>query len=302
MEKRRSRLLVGLGSVAAVGVLLAAFLVVWLLPRGPETGEASTNQSTVAPVQSGVTSGSTGKSSGSFDTAYSQAGGPSMAPYQQAGTGGVVDQAHISVHGTGSISVKPDMATIQVGVQIQNSSLDSAQTEAATKMDAVMKQLKDQGIADKDISTSQYNVEPVMNYRDNQPPEVTGYRVTNIVSVKIRDLSKAGKMIDSLVSSGANSLYGVSFGFSDPSAVMKQAREQAMQDAKDKAQQLATLGGVGLGAPIVIEDGGSNVPMPPVPMAGAGMAADGKAMTASTAINPGEQEIRADVNVLYAIK
>lgn len=297
MDKRSNRLMVALGSIAAVGVLLAAFVVVWLVPRGPETGEASsTNPGSAAQAPAGGSIVSPNQGSAN-KTDYTQAGGPSMAPNYAA----VSDRAHITVRGTGSISAKPDMATIQVGVQIQNTSLDTAQTDAANKMDAIMKQLKDAGIADKDISTSQYNVEPVMNYRDNQPPEVTGYRVTNIVSVKVRDLTKAGKLIDSLVSSGANSLYGISFGFSDPSALMKQAREQAMQDAKDKAQQLATLGGVGLGAPIVIEDAGSNMPVAPVPMADAGMAA-GQSKMASTAITPGEQEIRADIAVTYAIK
>ena len=185
-----------------------------------------------------------------------------MAPDQQAASSPAV-QPRISVNGTGSISAKPDMATIQVGVQVQNTSLDAAQAEAATKMDAVMKQLKDAGIADKDITTSQYAVSPMMNYPQNGAPTVTGYQVTNIVSVNVRDLTKAGKLIDSLVASGANSVYGVSFGFSDPSALMKQARAAAMADAKDKAQQLATLGSVGLGAPIVIEDQGGN--MPPTP-------------------------------------
>jgi uncharacterized protein len=298
MDKRGNRLFVALGSIAAIGVLLAAFLVVWLMPRGPETGQASTtNPGSVAPAPAGGSISSSNQGSVN-KTDYSTAGGPSMAPNYAA----VTDQAHITVRGTGNVSAKPDMATIQVGVQVQNTSLATAQTDAASKMDAVMNQLKSAGIDQKDISTSQYSVEPVMNYRDNQPPEVTGYRVTNIVSVKVRDLTKAGTLIDSLVSSGANSLYGISFGFSDPSALMKQAREQAMKDAKDKAQQLASLGGVGLGAPIAIEDGGSNVPVPPVPMAAdAGMAA-GQSKVANTAITPGEQQVTVDLAVTYAIK
>lgn len=213
----------------------------------------------------------------------------------------ILEQAHISVRGSGVVSAKPDMVNLQVGVQIQNSSLDSAQSEAATKADAIMNQLKAAGIAEKDISTAQYNVEPVMNYRDNQPPEVTGFRVTNIMNVKIRDISKAGKLIDDLVKSGANSVYGLSFSFSDPTAVMKQAREQAMNDAKAKAQELASLGGVALGAPLVIEDAGANVP--PVIM-DQSMAAGAERSLAAGAppINPGQQEIRVDVTVTYAIK
>src|SRR5438874_884203 len=130
---------------------------------------------------------------------------------------------------------------------------------------------------------------------------VTGFRVTNIVNVKVRDTTKAGKLIDDLVASGANTVYGLSFSFSDPSALMKQAREQAMKDAQDKAAQLARLGNVTLGAPIMIQDGGSNTP-PPVVMASARDSMAAGAAAPPTAINPGQQEIREDVSVLYAIK
>src|SRR5919204_666647 len=129
-------------------------------------------------------------------------------------------------------------------------------------VDAAMKQLKAAGIDDKDISTAQFNVEPVMDYQPNTAPRVTGFRVTNIVNVKVRDTAKAGKLIDDLVGSGANMVYGLNFSFSDPSALMRQARERAMKDAQDKAQQLATLGNVTLGAPIMIQEGGSNTPPP----------------------------------------
>ncbi len=286
MNVLKNRLFVALGSIAAIGLLLAAFMVVWLVPRGPETGNA--NVQTKGNAQ---TSGPATKSANA--PSNSQVGAPSMAS--------ISDQAHISVQGTGSISAKPDLVNLQVGVQVQKDKLEDAQSEASSKMDAVMKQLKGAGVDDKDISTSQYNVEPVMNYNPNQPPTITGFRVTNILNVKLRDATKAGKLIDDLVSSGANTVYGVSFSFSDPSALMRQAREQAMTDAKSKADQLATLSGVTLGAPILIEDGGSNTPPPPVMMAGA---ADSKSMAgmAPTPINPGQQEIRVDVSVQYAIK
>jgi uncharacterized protein YggE len=212
----------------------------------------------------------------------------------------ISDQPRISVHGQGSVSAKPDLVNLQVGVQIQRDKLEAAQAEAITKMDAVMKQIKAADIEEKDISTSQYNVEPVMNYNNpNQPPEVIGFRVTNIVDVKVRDISRAGKLIDDLVGSGANTVQGLSFGFSDPSALTRQAREKAVADAHSKAEQLAKLSGVTLGAPILIEEG---VFSPPVPrmamMAKAEMSMGG----AATAISPGQQEVRVDINVHYAIK
>src|SRR5947209_4322748 len=281
MKTGSNRVLVALGSVAAVALLLGAFTVVWLLPRGPETGSANVAK----PDQSTSTS--------TTSSVSTQASAPSSAP--------ISEQAHIQVQGTGTISAKPDLVNLQVGVQIQKDKLEDAQSEAATKMDAATQQLKAAGIDDKDISTAQFNVEPVMDYQQNVPPRVTGFRVTNILNVKIHDISKAGKLIDSLVASGANTVYGLSFGFSDPSALMNQAREQAMKDAQDKASQLARLGNVTLGAPILIQDGGSNTPGPVVPFADTSA---GKAAGAvpPTAINPGQQEIRVDLSVMYAIK
>ena len=294
METRKNRMMVALSGAAAVLLLLGAFTVVWLMPRG-ESGSANVGSGpAIAPNVGSAPSGQTIKSdiapvaSGNF----SQSGAPSMAP--------ILEQPHISVRGNGIVSAKPDMVNLQVGVQIQNVSLDTAQAEAATKADAIVNQLKAAGIEEKDISTAQYNVEPVMNYRENQPPTVTGFRVTNIMNVKVRDITKAGKLIDDMVKSGANTIYGLSFSFSDPTAVMKQAREQAMNDAKAKAQELASLGGVALGAPIVIDDAGANVP--PVIMEQAMGRSMDSAVASAPPINPGQQEIRVDVTVIYAIK
>src|SRR3954447_12469136 len=254
MNAGKNRALVALGSVAAIALLLGAFMVVWLVARGPETGSAD-----VAKKSGTATKVETGSANAPANSSVSAPSGVAIS-----------EQAHIAVQGTGTISAKPDLVNLQVGVQIQKDKLEDAQSEAATKMDAAMNQLKSAGIDEKDISTAQFNVEPVMDYQPNAAPRVTGFRVTNILNVKIRDTSKAGKLIDSLVASGSNTIYGLSFGFSDPSALMRQAREQAIKDAQDKADQLAKLSNVSLGAPIMIQDGGSNVP-PPVVMKSAAM-------------------------------
>jgi uncharacterized protein YggE len=279
-----------LGTLGAIALLLGAFVVVWLMPREPGVGNAS-NQNTGSTTSS---SGSTTDMAPVAKPSLSQAGAPNMAA--------VMDQPHVSVNGTGIISAKPDMVELRIGVQIQNNSLDVAQTEAADKMNAAMAQLKSAGVDDKDISTAQYNVEPVMDYRDNQPPVLSGYRVTNILSVKLRDISKAGKMVDDLVKSGANSVYGLQFSFSDPTALIRQAREQAMSDAKSKADQLAAAGGVTLGTPIVINEGSASVPPVVMEAMPANDMAQGRASGAAPPINPGQQEIRVEVQVVYGIK
>ena len=303
MNSGRNRLIVALGTLGAVLLLLGAFTVVWLMPREPGIGNAggqsnppaNTNE---APVAIGGDADLQSKPGVSMDAASVAKG--NMAQTGVASAAPVLDQPHITVRGSGIVSAKPDIVNLQIGVQIQKDSLQDAQNEASTKINAAMQQLKSAGVEDKDISTAQYNVEPVMDHRDNEAPRVTGFRVTNILAVKIRAIGNAGKLIDSLVQSGANSVYGLSFGFSDPSALMKQAREAAMNDAKAKAGQLATLGGVTLGTPLVIDDGGANVP-PPVmeTMPAADM---GQRAGAAPAITPGQQEIRVEVQVVYSIK
>ena len=289
MNTSRNRIVMALGTLGAIALLLGAFVVVWLMPREPGVGNANEQNA----------GSTTSSSSSTTDTApvvksnLSQAGVPNMAA--------VMDQPHVSVNGTGIISAKPDMVELRIGVQIQNNSLAAAQTEAADKMNAAMAQLKSAGVDDKDISTAQYNVEPVMNYRDNQPPVLSGYRVTNILNVKLRDISKAGKIVDDLVKSGANSVYGLQFSFSDPTALIKQAREQAMSDAKSKADQLAKAGGITLGTPIVINEGSANVPPVVMERSMSGAAGDSMA-SAPPPINPGQQEIRVEVQVVYGIK
>ena len=286
MNAGKNKLVVLSSTIAGVALLLAAFLVVWLVPR--EAGV------TAAGGNGGVASlGSTGGTK--LGNVNAQEG-----KVEGTGTGmGVSDQPRISVRGSGAVSARPDMANLQVGVSIQNPSLEAAQSEAASKMDALVGNLKAAGIDEKDINTTQYNVEPVMDYRDGQAPTVTGFRVTNVVEVKIRELSKASKLIDDLVKSGANTIYGLNFGFSDPTAVMKQAREAAVKDAREKAEQLAGLNGVTLGSVLVVDDGGANVPPPVIEAKMANSTAQDAALPP---INPGQQEVRVEVSVVYGIK
>jgi uncharacterized protein YggE len=141
----------------------------------------------------------------------------------------------------------------------------------------------------------QYTVAPVMNQPQNGVPTLTGFRVTHILRAELTDVAGAGQVIDSLVQAGANRIYGVSFDFADPSALVRQARDAAMHDAQTKAEQLANLGGVTLGAPLVITEGVAPVPID-------GSAAPGVRGGVPTAIQPGQQEVRVQVSVVYAIK
>jgi uncharacterized protein YggE len=266
MDTERNRNVKTLGAMLGVVLLLIAFAALWLFPQaGSARVQGSTSSIGYAPASVPLT-----------------------------------EQPYISVRGMGIVSARPDMLTVQIGVIVENGSLADAQWDANTKINAAMKLLTEGGVADRDISTSRLAVEPLIVYENNKPPRQTGYRVTHILNVKLRDIAKSGKLIDSVVAIGVNKVQSLSFSFSDPTALLKQARDAAMNDAKAKAQQFATQGGVGLGLPILIQDAGANtLPNSSAPLFDAGKASN---TPPTTPINPGEQEVKVEVSVLYAMK
>jgi uncharacterized protein len=206
----------------------------------------------------------------------------------------------ISVSGQGSITVVPDLARVTLGIEVSNNSAAAAQQDAASKMDGIVSQLKQQGIQDKDIQTVRFDLSPDYDY-STRTPVLKGYKVTNLVVVTLRDISKVGSLLDAVVASGATRLQGISFSTSDPAAAGTQGREEAIKNARTKADQLAKLAGVSLGAPISIEE---TVSAPPTPMDIAPKIAAAPSMGAAvqTPINPGTQEITTIVHVVYGIK
>jgi uncharacterized protein YggE len=225
----------------------------------------------------------------------SSSGQTQAAPIVPDGSG---QSSGIVVTGEGSVTVKPDLAKVTLGVEVTNSSANGAQRDAASKMDAVMSQLKSQGIEDKDIQTVRFDLQPNYDY-STQPPVLKGYRATNLVVVTVRDVSKVGGLLDAVVSSGATRLQGISFSVSDPTAAGAQGREEAMKDARAKADQLAQLAGVSVGQPISIEETTS---APPTPVEIRPAAAPSLAAAPQTPISPGTQEIHTTVRVVYSIK
>ncbi len=226
-----------------------------------------------------------------------QAPGSQSAPIIQGGSGQVTG---ISVSGQGIITVVPDLARITLGVEATADSAAAAQQDAATKMDAVVAQLKAQGIPDKDIRTVRFDLSPDYDY-STRTPVLKGYKVTNLVVVTLREVSKVGSLLDAVVNSGATRLQGISFSTSDPSAASAQGREEALKNAQSKAEQLAKLAGVTLGAPISIEET-TSAPPTPVDIAQKAAAAPSASGAFQTPINPGSQEVTTTVHVVYSIR
>ena len=153
-------------------------------------------------------------------------------------------QEGIWVNGHGEVNAAPDIAILQLGVSAQRASVAEAQAEAATSMDKVMAALKEGGVADKDIQTQYFSIQQVTRWdQDKQQEIVVGYRVSNMVMAKIRDIAKTGSIIDAVAEAGGDftRIDNISFSIDDPSAYRIEARDKAVADARAKGEQLANL-------------------------------------------------------------
>jgi uncharacterized protein YggE len=176
--------------------------------------------------------------------------------------------------------------------------LPDAQAEAATSMGKIMTALKSEGVAEKDIQTQYFSIQQVTRWdKDRQEEIVIGYRVTNMVMAKIREINKTGSIVDSVVEAGGDftRIDGISFSIDDPSEYRTEARNKAMTDAKTKAEQLANLSGVRLGKPTYISESISYPIYSQPPRLAEG------AVAPTTPISPGEMMVSIDIQVVYAI-
>jgi uncharacterized protein YggE len=204
----------------------------------------------------------------------------------------------IWVTGVGKTNVTPDMAVLSLGIEAQAMTVAEAQQQAAQAMDAVMGVLDSHSVDEKDIQTQQYSIQPVREWHDDQYA-LLGYRVTNTVKVKVRNIDDTGSIIDGVAAAGGDYtiVNSISFTVDEPENYYEQMREEAMADAKDRAEQLADLGGVKLGKPIYIAESSSYNP----PIVYLDYKSAEGAVVPTTSISPGETELQLTVQVVYSI-
>jgi len=161
----------------------------------------------------------------------------------------------IQVTGNGSAFGNPDVAILNLGISAEKPEVREAREEAATAMQKVLDSLKDNGVAEKDIQTQHFSIQPQYDYIDNRQV-LRGYLVTNIVSTKVRDIETIGEVIDDAVDAGGDLIrvQSIIFTIDDPKELQNLARVEAMKDANAKAQTLAEQGGVKVGKPISISE------------------------------------------------
>ncbi len=209
-------------------------------------------------------------------------------------------QTGIWVNGVGEVTATPDLATLMLGVEAQANTVAEAQSQAQEAMDKVMAALKAQGIAEKDIQTAYFNISKVTSWDDEKRTEnVTGYRVSNTVTVKIREIAKAGDIIDAVATAGGDltRINGINFSLENDTAAMQQAREKAMADAKAKAQQIAALSEVKLGKVTYVTENSYS----PYVYRSAGGYSEAMDVAVKTPVSAGELTVSVNVQVAYAI-
>lgn len=205
----------------------------------------------------------------------------------------------ITTSGEGEVHATPDEAMLSAGVVSEARTAAAALADNAKAMNAVFATLRNAGVPEKSIQTSGFNVSPqyATDKDGTQTQRITSYQVSNTVNVTVDDLKKVGPTLDALVTSGANSIGGVSFDIKNPKAAMAQARALAVADAIERAQTLAKAAGVTLGPITSISESGGYEPPHPLYRVMAAAAAP-----MQTPIAAGEQSVTANVSITWEIR
>lgn len=234
---------------------------------------------------------------------------PLSANAQSLSSGPVVAAGNtlLSISAEGKSARMPDLAVFTAGVTTQGKTAGEALTENAQRMTAVIAALKKAGIAERDIQTSNLSVNPVYGQPkrlpdgsyEQQDPVIIGYQAANQVSVRQRKLDQYGKVIDTLVAAGANQVNGPAFQIDNPGTAMDEARIEAMQKAKARAELYAKAAGLRVVRILSISENGGWAPPPQPPML---FARADKAMAQSASpVAAGELEMTVTVNVSYEL-
>jgi uncharacterized protein YggE len=203
----------------------------------------------------------------------------------------------ISVTGTGTANLAPDIVLITLGVQTQGPDIAEAVQENNRRAGEAMAAIREAGVADGDMSTANFSVSTQQQYDDQgNPTDQVSYWVDNSVNVTLRDLSKLGDLLQSALSHGANSVQSVTYSVEDPTEALDSARVQALEDARSQADQLAGAAGVELGQVITVGEPG--VVAYPVEYA----PAFGKGGGGGVPTSPGTLEFTVQLSVVYAIR
>lgn len=202
----------------------------------------------------------------------------------------------LTVTGNGKVFLTPDIANISIGVHAEGKDAAEAVSTNNAQTQKVIEELKGMGVEAKDIQTTNFSIYPRQEYDNNGNLTGITYVVDNTVYVTVRDLSKIGDLLNTVVQSGANSISGIEFDVADRVKALSDARKAAVDNAQAQAEELAQAAGVKLGPVQSITISSSA----PIPLAQSRAAA--AAPQAEVPISPGQLSLSVDVTVVYEIQ
>jgi hypothetical protein len=211
--------------------------------------------------------------------------------------GEAVAGTRLDVVAVGEVTRIPDIARIGAGVVTQAPSATEAIRVNAARMTSVRAALRRAGIADRDIQTSSISLQPEYRYAENHPPQLTGYRASNEVNVRFRDIAQTGRILDALVAEGANQINGPSLEIDRPEAALDEARTAAIATARARADLYARTLGMRVVRVIAVSETG--VPGAPVPRP---MMMRREMFNDTTQIDPGEQRLSVALTVSFELQ
>lgn len=216
-----------------------------------------------------------------------------------AAQGAAVSQAisgtRLDVAATGEVSRVPDQVRIHAGVVTQSPNASEAIRQNAAKMAQVRRALQRAGVAERDIQTSNISLYPDYRHRENEPPLLTGYRASNDLNIRFRDIARVGPIIDALVAEGVNQINGPTLEIARPETALDEARTRAIAIARARADLYARALGMRVRRILSVSEPGA---MPIRPMAEMRL----QAADASTQIAPGEQTLSVTLNVSFELE
>lgn len=206
----------------------------------------------------------------------------------------------LTISATGEVDSKPDIAYANLAVMTEGKDPKVIQDDNVTKINAIIDFLKNQGIPEDDIQTQNYNLYPQYSYFEGEQ-ELTGYVINQTVNVKMRDLEKVGAIMAGAIEAGANTVNSLSFQIEDPEALRQEARKQALENAKAKAQELASVAGVKLGKVKSFSESGIYVPQSYAVPSYDTLYGRGGSEYAVPDIEPGSTKVTASVSVTFEL-
>ena len=217
-------------------------------------------------------------------------------PVSGAPATGTEPAAHtITVMASGKVTVVPDVARVNLGVTVTKPTVKAVREAGAKSMTDIIAALKALGIADADIKTTSLSLYP--QYGSGSTPKIVGYQISEQIQVTVRDLDKAGDVVDTATAKGATDVNGIAFEVADPVKAQNDARAAAVAAARSSAAAMATAGKVSLGAVISITDS-----TPPSPIFyGYGASKAAPSADTATPVQPGTQDLSAMVTVVFEI-